>query len=712
MPATAVISHEPVVAAHVVAPKDVDFATHVATLQSAKNDDKVDKDALAKLLVVIAEQSKDVVSCDLVLAHLVLLAAFHQQLRDAENEAKDLAFLCAAEARYLAFMSALGKAIAKDASLIENPPLPPLDVAMMWHSHALSPIRYADDMQRLYGPDMIQVAFPMMRLSKVTTGTNQEDLGAGRTFWAAHMPADMPYDLAVADVDETAVKSKIACASCRAEQTLAMPEYAAFRLHGKEHTCTSCAAAFTAEHLAVRRFLAKVARASRLGMVAGTLQHPKTLEFVPKNGANMADLMKLFDKAVWKQHVATLPSLPTWADVEAKVLAPIMTATADSLMLPGNRRRFALVVNAHRDVTTGAWSMDLVRAVRRQRRFSKNMTEHVVHRGCGAIHATMTEALVQYPKFLAMMAIRPTYALVPTMSIDLAWHTHQLTPAMYATHTRALTGQIANHDDSDDVETEAAIADGAKAMPDAWRAVFDEDYYRLNMHAGCFLKSPSLSAATTVKDAQCFFNRCGFMQSTVKDAQCFFNRCGYAQSTVKDAQCFLKPPCLFAATAVKNAQCFLKPPCLFAATAVKNAQCFLKPPCLFAATANDTAAAGKTTHAESGQYCAFSHCFIGTHCVLAATDKTANEAAQCFCNGKCMVGLNRPNDAQSTMVANCHFWGTCQWATHVELMDGDAAKVAACFRNGNCMVGPIRPNDAKTTEAAACFRSGNCIVRP
>ncbi|KAJ3364494.1 hypothetical protein GGF31_009010, partial [Allomyces arbusculus] len=110
------------------------LAAHAAIVKGAQDGDKVDKDAVETLVTAIGERTAAVVSRDTVLAHTVLLAAFHQ-LRDDTNDAKNLAFLCTSEARYLAFMRALAKAVVMDASLIENPPLPPLDVAMFWHSH-------------------------------------------------------------------------------------------------------------------------------------------------------------------------------------------------------------------------------------------------------------------------------------------------------------------------------------------------------------------------------------------------------------------------------------------------------------------------------------------------------------------------------------------------------------------------------------------------
>ncbi|KAJ3351675.1 hypothetical protein GGF32_004135, partial [Allomyces javanicus] len=321
---------------------------------------------------------------------------------------------------------------------------------------------------------------------------------------------------------------KVACASCCIEQTLTMPGYEAFRLHGKEHMCTSCASLFNAEHVAVRCFLAKVEGSQCIGMIAGTLLHPKTLLFAPKDRANMDDLCKLFDSATWAQHAATLPALPTWADVESLVLAPIMAATADSLSLPGNRRRFAHVVHAHHDVMMGPWSMDLVRAVQRQRRFSKTMFEHVVSAGCGAIHAAVAEALVQYPKFLAMMVTRPVLTpLVPTGPIDLAWHTHQLSPAAYAVHTCALTGHVADHDDLDDDVSKASIANGAKAMPDVWRTVFDEDYYRPNIVGGHVHDMPAHASLSTECGVHCRYGADLMAMDGSVSAECGFH-CWYA----------------------------------------------------------------------------------------------------------------------------------------------------------------------------------------
>ncbi|KAJ3372266.1 hypothetical protein GGF31_002124 [Allomyces arbusculus] len=459
-------------------PTDVALAAHALIVQAAQNEDKVDEVALTKLVELIGERTKDLVSRDSLMAHMFLLAAFHHQMRH-EDEAKDLALLCCSEARYLAFMDALAQAVSKDASIVENPPLPPLDVAMFWHSHMLSPIRYVEDMQRRYGRTVVRINFPLLRLAKTLMG-DLTDLDTAREFWAAHMPADQPFDLTPATIDEAKVTDKVQCPSCKNEQAMTMAEYASFRLHAQAHSCTSCNAAFTAEHVAVRRFL-MVAACAPLARIAGTQTHPKTRMLVGKEHVNMADVAALFDKTTWAKHANALPTLSTWSDIQTLVFEPVMAAAADKLVLPGNKRRLGMVLHAHRDVTTGPWSMDMIRAVRRQRRFSAKIAK-VVSAGLHAVYHHNTTALAQYPKFLAaMVATRPKTTFVPTMAIDLAWHTHQLSPMAYTMQTCAIVGHVVNHNDSDDEISEARIATGTKAMPALWMDLYSEDYYQLNV---------------------------------------------------------------------------------------------------------------------------------------------------------------------------------------------------------------------------------------
>ncbi|KAJ3351596.1 hypothetical protein GGF32_004237, partial [Allomyces javanicus] len=340
---------------------DEALAAHAAVLKAGEDGDKINKDALNKLVDAIGTETAEIVSRDALLAHTLLLSIFYHKLRDGNNEAKDLAYLCTSETRYLAFLDALAKAVVTDMLSVDALPLPLMDVVMLMHSHMLSPLRFADEMTRRYGRAFVGMSMPLMRL--VAMGANKDDLESSRQFWAKHLPADMLYDL-----------------------TLIMPEYAALRLHGQEHMCAMCAAEFTAEH------------------------------------------------AAWAKYAAKLPTLATWADVKAKVMAPIMKDAAESLVLPGNRLRFAMVIHAHKDVITGPWSMDLFRPVRRQRRFSGKMA-NLVQSGPSAVYHFQTEAL-----------------------------------------TLALTGTVMNHDDSDDAEAEARIADGAKETADLWMYAFDEEF--------------------------------------------------------------------------------------------------------------------------------------------------------------------------------------------------------------------------------------------
>lgn len=59
----------------------------------------------------------------------------------------------------------------------------------------------------------------------------------------------------------------------------------------------------------------------------------------------------------------------------------------------------------------------------------------------------MERLLLKYTRYIAILAAHPGEPAVPTLDIDLAWHTHQLSPKSYLDYTVAKTGTLVDHSD-------------------------------------------------------------------------------------------------------------------------------------------------------------------------------------------------------------------------------------------------------------------------
>jgi len=64
-----------------------------------------------------------------------------------------------------------------------------------------------------------------------------------------------------------------------------------------------------------------------------------------------------------------------------------------------------------------------------------------------ACTSTITRLLTEYTRYIGLIARYPTQVAVPTLDVDLAWHTHQLSPASYYAYSISQTGKFINHDD-------------------------------------------------------------------------------------------------------------------------------------------------------------------------------------------------------------------------------------------------------------------------
>ena len=98
------------------------------------------------------------------------------------------------------------------------------------------------------------------------------------------------------------------------------------------------------------------------------------------------------------------------------------------------------------------FALDLVGAVIRQGTFVQKM-DNIDWLHSPALRETMNRLVKKYAIFFRIMAKNPRRMAVPTLDVDLAWHTHQLFPRRYYTYSthntedHCLTPIFVNHDD-------------------------------------------------------------------------------------------------------------------------------------------------------------------------------------------------------------------------------------------------------------------------
>lgn len=64
-----------------------------------------------------------------------------------------------------------------------------------------------------------------------------------------------------------------------------------------------------------------------------------------------------------------------------------------------------------------------------------------------AARETMSRLLTKYQRFIDIMRLHPKEGCVPTLDVDLAWHTHQLSPKQYYDFTFSKCLKFIDHDD-------------------------------------------------------------------------------------------------------------------------------------------------------------------------------------------------------------------------------------------------------------------------
>ncbi|KAI1014633.1 hypothetical protein LB503_004108 [Fusarium chuoi] len=110
-------------------------------------------------------------------------------------------------------------------------------------------------------------------------------------------------------------------------------------------------------------------------------------------------------------------------------------------------------------------------AVIRQASFVDKMNSFMWLRS-PALEGTIRRAITRYQNFCKLLKISKT-TVVPTLDIDLVWHTHQCTAKHYGQAMKVLTGKFVNHDDT--IE-KPQLGDGFGETRRLYRVYFGQEY--------------------------------------------------------------------------------------------------------------------------------------------------------------------------------------------------------------------------------------------
>ncbi|KAG2104330.1 uncharacterized protein F5147DRAFT_579917 [Suillus discolor] len=417
-------------------------------------------------------------------AHLQLLAAFsHLEQRVGASENLIAGLESDSEKRWVWFVNLAVERFErwcltiKQSDTVEQH-LPPIDVTMVWHAYLLNPRQvYTTRISKLKPLVHFTDYFPNLLANPdlLTTDAPQHERVST---WERRTKS--PYDPFASAPDLT--HKSIACPYC--SRTILSPF---FKPDGKGYTQSNftidciCAKAITKELLGLHKFVKNIVESKVPdAYLAGTLHTPRSTH-------NTAHAI-MIKKRILSLNVISQENKAS--DRTHQILTNVRYDTAlmrHALNVQLKPIWWNKIMGAYTD--DRVFSLDLVGAVLRQASFVKKM----VNLGwtepgyfANEVDAVaLQHCVARYHAFLNIMAESPDSFLVPTLDIDLGWHTHQLMASRYQKDCLLLVGRFVDHDDK--VE-EGHLATSFDLTCRAW----NDHYHVPYMHCGCPLPGDTI----------------------------------------------------------------------------------------------------------------------------------------------------------------------------------------------------------------------------
>ncbi|CAG8717226.1 3540_t:CDS:2, partial [Racocetra persica] len=217
-------------------------------MSSNANENKVPSEvALMSDLTTLVTRTEQVnidgvVNIKMLHAHLAMLAKFKSL--EQQDSVIDERYLLRAERRYLLWLKILNNESFKD----DEVPIPPIDVCQVWHAHLLSPLRYFEDISRLFDREYI---FPLAKIHEIWSQNNGEHIDErSKQFWEKN--TNQPW---VLDPNDTS-DFELVCPWCFTKLMIAANNYVKLMRNPKHvETCSKCNVKLSIERLSAKKFM-------------------------------------------------------------------------------------------------------------------------------------------------------------------------------------------------------------------------------------------------------------------------------------------------------------------------------------------------------------------------------------------------------------------------------------------------------------------------
>ncbi|KAM0719262.1 hypothetical protein Q7P37_005167 [Cladosporium fusiforme] len=368
---------------------------------------------------------------------------------------------------------------------IERANLPPIDVLMVWHAYMLNPRAYLEDCIRLGRMALWNVRMPWNAIAAcINASTFKLEAGAATEGDFTRLTGRYWDNLVDDDV------KKVKCPNCQTISTVPWTTCGNFEpeVEGTPHTlgenvdamlgsgmgycdrdlstiCMKCETRITHNVLRAGRFREDVEQlltssTPMPGTILGLRGIPFKVDiytdphwkgvFTRVNallsrglGQKILDQPNLCGEGL-NQSMARIRDTIGETITDNRKYMKAVRDSASGRLTRLERVGFRKMMGRYWE-NSSPFSIDLVGAVIRQGGFVEKM-HNIDWLHSPALPATMARLILKYERFVKLMS-QPDQMAVPTLDVDLAWHTHQLNPPSYFKYSLHNTRQFIDHDD-------------------------------------------------------------------------------------------------------------------------------------------------------------------------------------------------------------------------------------------------------------------------